>query len=48
LQLEINKGADIVEENVYRLLHPEALQQQKQFAKPTPPGKGQRKLIRIN
>jgi twinfilin-like protein len=48
LKLEINKGADIVEENVYRLLHPEAIQQQKQFAKPMRPGKGQRKLIRNN
>jgi hypothetical protein len=48
VKLEINKGADIVEENVLRLLHPEAIQPQKQFSKPAPPGKGQRKLIRNN
>eukprot|EP00029_Vermamoeba_vermiformis_P004245 TRINITY_DN14784_c0_g1_i1.p1 TRINITY_DN14784_c0_g1~~TRINITY_DN14784_c0_g1_i1.p1 ORF type:complete len:340 (-),score=101.39 TRINITY_DN14784_c0_g1_i1:73-1092(-) len=45
-KLEINAPVDVVEDHVYKMLHPEVQQQKQAFSKPTKPGKGQRRLIK--
>jgi len=48
VKLEINSAADLVEDDVFRQLHPQAAEKSTAFSKPSRPGKGARKLIRGN
>jgi len=48
LRLEVNAGSDIVEDEIYKQLHPQVAEKSTGFSKPSRPGKGARKLIREN
>jgi len=46
LRLEINAGSDLIEEEIFAQLHPQAAEKEQSFSRPSRPGKGGRKLIR--
>jgi len=48
IKLEINLGSDLVEDEIFKQLHPQAAEKSSGFSKPVRPGKGARKLIRGN